>query len=245
MIHEMPELPYAMEALTPNMSKETLEYHYGKHLRTYIDNLNKQIQGTPYESMNLEKIVRQANGDIFNNAAQTWNHTFFFNNLTPERKTMKPKLITALTREFGSVESFKEEFTRAATNLFGAGWVWLVKDKQNKLSILSESNAGTPIKEDLKPILVIDVWEHAYYIDYRNRRADYINAFWDIVNWDIVADRCVPKKYSCTACDYIYDPEKGSPETGIHPGTAFEDIPDGWTCPLCGLYKNAFVAIED
>ena len=245
MIHEMPELPYAMEALAPKMSKETLEYHYGKHLKTYVDNLNKLIQGTPYESMSLEVIIRKADGGIFNNAAQTWNHTFFFQSLTPESKSMKPKLVKAITRDFGSIEAFKEQFIKAATSLFGAGWVWLVKDKQNKLSILSESNAGTPVKQGLKPVLVIDVWEHAYYIDYRNRRADYINAFWDLIDWDLVADRCVPKKYSCNDCDYIYDPEKGSPETGIAPGTPFEDIPDDWTCPLCGLYKNAFVAIED
>ncbi len=245
MIHKMPELPYAMEALAPGMSQETLEYHYGKHLKTYVDNLNKLIQGTPYETMELEEIIRKADGGIFNNAAQTWNHAFFFNNLTPESKPMKQKLVNALTQHFGSVETFKEQFTQTAASLFGAGWVWLVKDKQNKLSILSESNAGTPVKKGLKPILVIDVWEHAYYIDYRNRRADYIHAFWNLIDWDKVADLCVPKKYSCTACDYIYDPEKGAPETGIAPGTAFEDIPDDWTCPLCGLYKNAFVAIED
>ena len=124
--------------------------------------------------------------------------------------------------------------------LFGSGWTWLVSDKQHKLSIISTSNAGNPLTQGLKPILVIDVWEHAYYIDYRNRRAAFIEAFWNLVDWEKVAERCVMKRYECTACDYIYDPEVGSPETGIAPGTPFEEIPDDWTCPICGLYKDAY-----
>ena len=128
--------------------------------------------------------------------------------------------------------------------LFGSGWTWLVSDKQHKLSIVSTPNAGNPLTQGLKPILVIDVWEHAYYIDYRNRRAAFIEAFWNLVDWAKVAERCVMKRYECTACDYIYDPETGSPETGIAPGTPFEEIPDDWTCPICGLYKDAFRPME-
>ena len=208
MNHPMPSLPYAAEALAPYMSKETIDFHYGKHLQTYVDNLNKLIPGTPYEKMS-------------NNAAQTWNHTFFFQTLTPQPAAVPEKLTELLTRDFGSVEAFKEAFNKAALGLFGSGWVWLVSDKQHKLSIVSTPNAGNPLTQGLKPILVIDVWEHAYYIDYRNRRAAFIEAFWNLVDWAKVAERCVMKRYECTACDYIYDPETGSPETGIAPGTPF------------------------
>ena len=245
MTHTMPKLAYAPDALAPHMSRETLEFHYGKHLQTYIDNLNKLIQGTPFEKMSLEQIVMKSDGGIFNNAAQTWNHTFFFQTLTPEQPAMPEKLTELLVRDFGSAEAFKEQFTKAATGLFGSGWVWLVADKQHKLSIIAEPNAGNPLTKGLKPILVIDVWEHAYYIDYRNRRAAFIEEFWKLVDWNKVAERCVMKRFECTACDYIYDPEKGSPETGIAPGTPFEEIPDDWTCPICGLYKDAFTAIDD
>lgn len=189
MIHNMPTLPYSPEDLAPKMSPETLEYHYGKHLKTYVDNLNKLIQGTPYEAMTLEEIVCQADGGIFNNAAQAWNHAFFFQALTPVQKPMSEALTEALVRDFGSVEAFREQFTKAATGLFGSGWVWLVKDAQHRLSIVSESNAGNPMKKGLTPVLVIDVWEHAYYIDYRNRRADYINAWWELTDWEVVARR--------------------------------------------------------
>lgn len=189
MTHNMPQLPYPMEALAPHMSKETLEYHYGKHLQTYVDNLNKLIPGTPYENMPLEEIVRKAEGPIFNNAAQTWNHTFFFESLTPKQDSIPASLTEALTRDFGSIEAFKEEFTKAAVGLFGSGWVWLVTDAQGKLSIRQEGNAGTPLRQGLKPLLVIDVWEHAYYVDYRNRRAGFIEAFWHLVDWKTVAKR--------------------------------------------------------
>lgn len=244
MNHPMPSLPYAAEALAPYMSKETIDFHYGKHLQTYVDNLNKLIPGTPYEKMSLEQIIRKADGPVFNNAAQTWNHTFFFQTLTPQPTAVPEKLAELLTRDFGSVDAFKEAFTKAALGLFGSGWVWLVSDKQHKLSIVSTPNAGNPLTQGLKPILVIDVWEHAYYIDYRNRRAAFIEAFWNLVDWEKVAERCVMKRYECTACDYIYDPETGSPETGIAPGTPFEEIPDDWTCPICGLYKDAFRPME-
>lgn len=188
-IHEMPALPYNMDALAPKISKETMEYHYGKHLKAYVDNLNRLIKGTTYETMELDDIVRKSDGGIFNNAAQMWNHTFFFDTLTPDAKPMGQVLEDVLVANFGSIEAFKEQFVQTAASLFGAGWVWLVKDVNGKLSIVSESNAGTPLRNGLKPVLVIDVWEHAYYIDYRNRRGDYIQAFWDLIDWDKVAAR--------------------------------------------------------
>lgn len=190
MIHNMPQLPYPMEALAPHMSKETLEYHYGKHLQTYVDNLNKLIPGTPFENMPLEGIVCKAEGAVFNNAAQTWNHTFFFESLTPTQAEIPATLKELLVRDFGSVEAFKEEFTKAAIGLFGSGWAWLVADTQGKLSVKAESNAGNPLRQGLKPLLVIDVWEHAYYVDYRNRRAGFVEAFWHLVDWKKVAARC-------------------------------------------------------
>lgn len=190
MVHEMPKLPYAMDALTPSMSKETLEYHYGKHLQAYVDNLNRLIPATVYETMSLEDIVLQADGAVFNNAAQAWNHTFFFESLTTTAKAVPGEFEKLLVENFGSLDAFKEQFVKAAASLFGSGWVWLVKDGQNRLSVVSESNAGNPMKKGLKPLLVIDVWEHAYYIDYRNRRADYINAFWKLIDWDKVSERC-------------------------------------------------------
>lgn len=245
MVHKMPELPYSTEALAPKMSKETFEYHYGKHLQTYVDNLNRLIPGTPYESMSLQEIVKKADGPIFNNAAQAWNHTFFFLMLTPDQKPMPKRLADRIARDFGSVEAFKEEFSKAATGLFGSGWTWLAADKDGKLQIISESNAGNPMTKGLKPVMTIDVWEHAYYIDYRNRRADFIKSYWELIDWDKVADRVFPRKYHCTACDYVYDPAKGDPESGIAPGTAFEDIPDDWVCPVCGLYKDSFKIVEE
>lgn len=187
MLHKMPELPYKTEELAPKMSKETFDFHYGKHLQTYVDNLNKLIAGTPFENSTLEDIIRQADGGIFNNAAQTWNHTFFFLSLTPHQPQMPAALKDALIRDFGSVDAFKEEFTKAAIGLFGSGWTWLVADKDGHLSIISESNAGNPLKRGLTPIMTIDVWEHAYYIDYRNRRADFVKTFWELVNWEYIA----------------------------------------------------------
>ena len=188
MMHQMPKLPYEMEALAPLMSKETFDFHYGKHLQTYVNNLNKLIIGTPYENLELEQIVCQADGGIYNNAAQTWNHTFFFQLLTPKQPSLPDDLAGLLTRDFGSVDQFKEDFTKAALGLFGSGWVWLVLGKDGKLSLRPTSNAGNPLKDGLKPLLVIDVWEHAYYIDYRNNRAAFIEAFWKLVDWEKVAD---------------------------------------------------------
>lgn len=189
MTHKLPSLPYDLGALAPKMSRETIEYHYGKHLQTYIDNLNRMIEGSPYEDMSLEDIVMKAGGAIFNNAAQTWNHTFFFDTLTPEKKEMPEILVQKLTKQFGSAEKFHEEYTKAAMTLFGSGWVWLTLDQDGKLAIIQESNAGNPMIKGLKPVLTIDVWEHAYYIDYRNRRAAYIEACLDLTDWEKVADR--------------------------------------------------------
>ena len=188
MIHKMPELPYKMEELAPLMSKETFDYHYGKHLQTYVNNLNTLIAGTDFEHMELEDIIRKAEGGIFNNAAQTWNHTFFFQTLTPNETPIPEKLEEILSTNFGSVQIFKEEFTNTALGLFGSGWVWLVSDSEGKLSIVGTSNAGNPLTLNLKPLLVIDVWEHAYYIDYRNNRKAYIENFWKLINWTKVAE---------------------------------------------------------
>ena len=185
----MPELPYAPEALAPKMSRETLDYHYGKHLQTYVDNLNRLIPGTPYAEMPLDEIVRRADGAVFNNAAQAWNHTFFFRSLTPTQSAMPEALAAKLAAAFGSVEAFKEQFTKAAVGLFGSGWVWLAADRSGNLSIVAKPNAGNPMTDGLRPVLTVDVWEHAYYIDYRNRRADAVAALWNIVDWRCVSDR--------------------------------------------------------
>lgn len=232
MKHTMPELPYAPEALAPKMSKETFDYHYGKHLQTYVNNLNNLIAGTPYEEMPLDEIVRKADGGIFNNAAQAWNHTFFFRMLTPAQQPMPAKLAAKLTEAFGSVEAFKEQFTKAAVGLFGSGWAWLAMDKAGKLSIVAKPNAGNPMTDGLRPVMTVDVWEHAYYIDYRNRRPDFLAAFWELIDWQKVADRCIPKRYKCTACDYVYDPGEGRSRDGHRAGDALRgdsrrlDLPD-------------------
>lgn len=185
MVFMLPPLPYAADALAPAISSETLEYHYGKHHKTYVDNLNKLISGTPFEKSSLDDIVRQAQGPIFNNAAQVWNHNFYWQGLKP-----KGRLAEAIEKDFGSFTKFKEEFTQKALGTFGSGWVWLVK-KNGKLSIASTSNAGNPLTAGETPLLTCDVWEHAYYIDYRNARAKYVEAFWSLVNWDFVAENHV------------------------------------------------------
>lgn len=221
----MPELPYAPEALAPKMSKETFDYHYGKHLQTYVNNLNNLIAGTPYEEMPLDEIVRKADGGIFNNAAQAWNHTFFFRMLTPAQQPMPAKLAAKLTEAFGSVEAFKEQFTKAAVGLFGSGWAWLAMDKAGKLSIVAKPNAGNPMTDGLRPVMTVDVWEHAYYIDYRNRRPDFLAAFWELIDWQKVADRCIPKRYKCTACDYVYDPARAIPRRASSRGRRSRRFP--------------------
>ena len=189
MKHVLPELPYSFDALGEKMSKETFEFHYGKHHQTYIDNLNKMIAGTPFEDMPLEDIIRKAEGGIFNNAAQTWNHTFFFTELTPDPVEMPAELKARIEKDFGSVEAFKEAFIKAAVSLFGSGWAWLVEDKDGKLSIMQTSNAGNPMTLGMKPIMTVDVWEHAYYIDYRNKRQPYVENCLNLMNWKKIAER--------------------------------------------------------
>lgn len=183
---ELPALPYPVDALEPHISAETLNYHYLKHHQTYVDNLNKIIAQQPeLEKMSLEEIIHSSTGPTFNNAAQVWNHTFYWNCLSPhgggEPKNQLRKLIE---RDFGSFESFKVMFNEAALKTFGSGWAWLIETPQNKLEIISTSNALTPLSSENKPLLTCDVWEHAYYIDYRNSRANYLKAFWNLVNWD-------------------------------------------------------------
>lgn len=187
---ELTKLPYAHNALEPVVSEQTIGFHYGKHHQTYVNNLNGLIPGTEFENSDLETIVKGSKGAIFNNAAQIWNHDFYFLTLTPLKGTKpSPKLEKAINVAFGSVDNFKAEFTKAAVTLFGSGWAWLVKDAEGKLSIVQESNAGNPMTRGLTPLLTFDVWEHAYYIDYQNRRADYVATLWELVNWDAVSGR--------------------------------------------------------
>ncbi len=187
MKHELMKLPYELDALEPQMSKETLEFHYGKHHQTYVTKLNGLIEGTEFEDKTLEEIVKTSNGGVFNNAAQVFNHDFFWNGLTPGGSDVPANVEAALSEAFGSVAEFKETFTNAAINNFGSGWTWLVKDANGKLDIVSTSNAATPITDGLTPVLTCDVWEHAYYIDVRNARPAYLENFWALVNWDFVA----------------------------------------------------------
>ena len=187
MEHQLPELPYAGDALAPHISAETIEYHYGKHHKAYADNINKLIAGTEFEKMSLEEIIQKSSGGIFNNAAQLWNHTFYWNCLSPQGGGEPTgEIAGAIAKSFDSWEAFKEKFTNAAVTLFGSGWAWLVKNSDGSLSIEATSNAGTPLKDGKKALLTCDVWEHAYYIDYRNARAKYVEAFWNLVNWDSV-----------------------------------------------------------
>lgn len=188
MEHKLPELPYAKDALAPTISAETLEYHYGKHHNTYVVNLNKLIPGTEFENLSLEEIVKKSSGGIFNNAAQVWNHTFYWHCLSPKGGgEPSGALADAINKSFGSFASFKEKFSATAIGTFGSGWGWLVKNNDGSLSLESTSNAGTPLKDGKQALLTCDVWEHAYYIDYRNARPNYVEAFWKLVNWDFVS----------------------------------------------------------
>ncbi|HEU0196030.1 MAG TPA: Fe-Mn family superoxide dismutase [Nevskiaceae bacterium] len=183
MSFSLPELPYAKEALEPHMSRETLEYHYGKHHKGYVDKANKKIVGTEFEKASLDETVKKATGGLFNLVAQIQNHTFFWNSLTPAYKEPGKKLADALVKNFGGVEDFKKAFAASAAGNFGSGWTWLVKNADGSLAVENTSNAGTPVTEGKKPLLTVDVWEHAYYIDYRNSRANYLEHYWQIVNW--------------------------------------------------------------
>jgi Fe-Mn family superoxide dismutase len=187
---ELPKLPYAQNELEPVISEQTMSFHYGKHHQTYVNNLNNLIVGTEFENADLDTIVKKSTGAIFNNAAQVWNHNFYFLTLTPKKGTApSEKMTKAINETFGSMDKFKEEFEKAAVAVFGSGWAWLVADAAGKLSIEKESNAGNPITRGLTPLLTFDVWEHAYYLDYQNRRADQMKALWSIVNWDEVSKR--------------------------------------------------------
>ncbi len=187
---ELPPLPYAADALLPHLSAETLEYHYGKHHRGYVDNLNKLVLGTEFEEAALDDIVRKATGAIFNNAAQVWNHSFYWQCLSPHGGgDPDGELQAALERAFGGIDAFRDSFTKAALGQFGSGWAWLVKRPDGNLAIVTTANASTPVIGADTPLLVCDVWEHAYYIDYRNARARYLEAFWKLVNWSFVAGR--------------------------------------------------------
>jgi len=184
MEHKLPELPYLKDALAPHISSETLDYHYGKHHAAYVANLNKLIAGTEFENKPLEEIVKKATGGVFNNAAQHWNHSFYWNSLSPKGGgEPEGELAEEIKKSFGSFKDLQDKFTASAISLFGSGWVWLVKNNDGNLAIVNSSNAGTPLQEGKKAIITCDVWEHAYYIDYRNARAKYLEAFWKIVNW--------------------------------------------------------------
>jgi len=188
MEHKQPELPYAMDALEPHVSKETFEYHYGKHHATYVTNLNNLIKGTEFADASLEDIVRKSSGGVFNNAAQVWNHTFFWNSMSPKGGGAPGgALAAAIDKKWGSFDAFKDAFTKSAAGNFGSGWTWLVKKADGSVDIVNTSNAATPLTTDDKPLLTCDVWEHAYYIDYRNSRPNYLAAFWNVANWDFAA----------------------------------------------------------
>lgn len=190
MKHELPKLPYDFAALEPHISSKTFEFHYGKHHQAYVNNLNNLLPGSKFENADLETIVREAEGGIFNNGAQVWNHTFYFMQFSPTPSTAPTgKLAEAINQSFGSLSAFKEQFAKAGATLFGSGWAWLVVNKEGKLEITQESNAGNPMRKGYKPILTCDVWEHAYYLDYQNRRPDYLQSFWNVVDWKVISQR--------------------------------------------------------
>jgi Fe-Mn family superoxide dismutase len=187
MEHTLPPLPYAKDALQPHISAETLEYHHGKHHQTYVTNLNNLIKGTEYENLSLEEIIKKSTGGLFNNSAQVWNHTFFWNCMSPNGGGAPTgKVADAINAKWGSFDKFKEEFNKSALGNFGSGWTWLVQKTDGSVDIVNTSNAGTPLTTSDKPLLTADVWEHAYYIDYRNARAKFLDAFWNVANWDYV-----------------------------------------------------------
>lgn len=190
MAFELPSLPYAKNALAPHISEETLEFHHGKHHKTYVDNLNNLVPGTEFEGQSLEAIIKASSGGIFNNAAQVWNHTFYWHCLSPNGGGEPTgELADAINETFGSYDNFKEEFTKTSVTTFGSGWGWLVKTSDGKLELASTTGAGNPMTEDKTPLLTCDVWEHAYYVDYRNARPAYLKAFWELVNWEYVAEQ--------------------------------------------------------
>lgn len=190
MAFTLPELPYAMDALSPHISAETLEFHYGKHHNAYVTNLNKLVEGTANAEKTLEEIIKSSDGGLFNNAAQVWNHSFYWNCLSPNGGgEPTAKLADEINKAFGSFAEFKEKFSTAAATQFGSGWAWLVQKSDGSLDIVKTANAGCPLTDGVKPLLTCDVWEHAYYVDYRNARPKYVEAFWNLVNWDFVSSQ--------------------------------------------------------
>ena len=190
MMYQLPPLPYPKEALSPAISAETIDFHYGKHFQTYVNKLNELIKGTLYEDMELPEIICKASGALYNNAAQAWNHDFYFEQLSPTPTEMSPRLSALIMKSFGTIEKFKEELLQNATTLFGAGWTWVVLHNDETLTIENESNAGNPLTRGL------DVWEHAYYIDYRNNRAEHLKQIWGLINWNVVEERAF-----CNECN--------------------------------------------
>ena len=190
MLYTLPQLPYASESLAPVISKETVDFHYGKHEKTYIDNLNSLIKGTKLEDKPLEEIIKSTTGSLYNNAAQAWNHIFYFFSFSPDgRREPLGALRQAINTQYGSFESFKKQFEDVGVKIFGSGWVWLSSNDDGNLFITQGTNASNPLSEGLTPILTFDVWEHAYYLDYQNRRADALHALWDILDWEVIESR--------------------------------------------------------
>ena len=190
MSFELPKLPYSKNALEPYISEKTIEFHYGKHHQAYVTKVNNLSQGTPFENASLEEIIKKAEGGVFNNGAQVWNHTFYFFQFNPDGcKEPKDELKKAIEAKFGSVEKFKEEFSNAAATLFGSGWAWLVKNEKGELEIVQTANAGNPLRDGKTPLLTCDVWEHAYYLDKQNARPKYIEDFWKIIDWKVISER--------------------------------------------------------
>ena len=190
MAFELPKLPYDLNALAPHISEETLKFHYGKHHQAYVNKVNDLIKGTKFENSSLEEIIKKADDAIFNNGAQVWNHTFYFESLAPHpMKKPAGSLLNQIEKQYGSFDEFRDAFTNAATSLFGSGWVWLVKKPDGSLDIIKEANACNPLRNGNKPIMTIDVWEHAYYLDYQNKRPDYVDGFWHVLDWEKVQSR--------------------------------------------------------
>lgn len=190
MYFQLPPLPYEFNALEPYISERTLQFHHDKHHQAYINNLNNLVSGTKYENSDLETIIRVAEGSLFNNASQAWTHTFYFEELiNSDGRSLKGPFAKVISKNFGSVQYLKETFIKLGTNLFGSGWVWLLWNPRGSVELLQESNAGNPLRKGLAPLLSCDLWEHAYYLDYQNRRADYLEAFWKLINWEIIERR--------------------------------------------------------
>lgn len=190
MAFELPDLPYKKNALEPYISEKTIEFHYGKHHQAYVNKVNDQAKGTPFENASLEQIIKKADGGVFNNGAQVWNHTFYFMQFSPNGvKEPLGEIKDAIENKFGSVDKFREEFSNAAATLFGSGWAWLVKNEKGELEIVQTANAGNPLRDGKTPLLTCDVWEHAYYLDKQNARPKYIEDFWKILDWNVIAER--------------------------------------------------------